>query len=162
MGQKNRFRRERRFSVVKGKRIFVKSIEQAISPGCFCRGKDVIFFCPQSEQFLHIFFRYCLHTHLLTLTAHPLYSGIFERGSKAGLVSRFMGASWKWKVENTTFFGTLVVTSALAFMEPRRDVTSTMSLLLTPSLFASSGLISTNGAGASLSRILMRRVMVPV
>ena len=62
----------------------------------------------------------------LTLQARTLNSGILACGSRAGLVSRFAGASQKRKGTKTTPSATRPVTHAGVVMQPRlvRTVTS--------------------------------------
>lgn len=61
------------------------------------------------------------------LTAQTLSSGIFEVGSRARLVTVFVGLSLKWKDIVTTPGGEDSVTFALASTVPRRELTLTIS-----------------------------------
>src|SRR5690606_32644161 len=83
-----------------------------------------------------------------TRTAETLYSGIFESGSSARLVSWLAACRpGQWYGMNTVSGRMVSTTRAGSVIETRRDVTRTAWLVMTPSESARRGRGSHMGAG---------------
>ena len=95
-------------------------------------------------------------------TAQTLNSGIPETGSIASLVSRLaLSSPAQWNGRKTVSGRMSPVTDAVATSSPRAEVTRTASPSVTPWVSASTGWISSRGAGAASTSSATRRVWAP-
>src|SRR5262249_20975242 len=95
-------------------------------------------------------------------TAHTLYSGIFEIGSWAEMVTRLMLlAPAQWYGTNTVSGRIVVTTWHRTVSEPRRDSTVTQSPVAIPCLRARIGCSSSSGSGYWSTSGPIRRVWFP-
>ncbi|PQM47906.1 hypothetical protein C1Y40_01884 [Mycobacterium talmoniae] len=101
------------------------------------------------------------------MTAQALNSGCCEVGSTASLVTALIDryspkASFQWNGAKQSPGRTRSVTTAGSTARPRRDAISIRSSSTMESRAASSGWISTNGAGLSLLSLATLPVLVMV
>src|SRR5690606_12004006 len=97
-----------------------------------------------------------------TRTADTLYSGIFDSGSRARFVSWLADREpGQWYGMNTVSGRIVPTTLAGSSIDPRREVTRTMSPVVMPCCSASRGCSSHRGSGYCATSGPMRRVCVP-
>src|SRR5262249_58923430 len=95
-------------------------------------------------------------------TAHTLYSGIFDTGSCAAIVTRLTLLSpGQWYGTNTTSGRIVVTTWQRAVIAPRRDSTVTQSPSMMPCCLARCGCSSNFGSPYWSTSGPMRRVWLP-
>ena len=73
-----------------------------------------------------------------------MYSGAFDTGSRAAMVSQLLFPSWKWKGIHVWPGFVFADTWAVVSREPRRDVTRTRSPSAMPRAAASASFSSMN------------------